>query len=140
MFWRVLEFIARIVSAPRIRQVEKIGAAARLATQGAPEEALARLDEIERGLHKSVRSYHALTKGRILDSLERHREAESAIIEACKLDPGNLHAHLDLAVMSARRGKVEDARARLNQIVEEATGELAERALRVRAELLTQEH
>ena len=118
-----MEFLARIVYARRISQANRIGAAAKMANDGHPEEALERLDKIEKRLHKSLGSVHSLTRGRVLSTLGRIEEAEEAVIKAAKLDPSNERAHLDLAVMSANRGRTEDAKARLKKLIEVAEEE-----------------
>jgi tetratricopeptide (TPR) repeat protein len=128
MFWKILEFMAKIIYAKRVRQAAEVGAAARLASDGDPEAALEQLDKLERKLHKAVRSFHSLTRGRILLSIGRTKEAEAAVIAAARFDPANLHAHFDLAVMSGKSFRLDDAGARLTQIVEEAEDELLEQA------------
>lgn len=103
-----------------------------MANDGKPEEALQRLDKIEKRLHKSLGSVHSLTRGRVLSCLGRVEEAEEAVIKAAKLDPSNERAHLDLAVMSANRGRTEDAKARLRKLAEAAE----EKEIREQAEKL----
>jgi tetratricopeptide (TPR) repeat protein len=129
VFEKFLELVARIIYGRRIRQIDQIGEAAKLAGQGEPEAALMRLAALEgKRLHPKARSYLSLTKGRILDTLGRVEEAEAHVIAACKLDPGNMRAHLDLAVMSGRKFQFKNARARLEKLTEEAEPEVASEA------------
>ncbi len=105
-----------------------VGEAAKRAKEGDEVGALADLDRIEKKIHPAVRSMHALTRGRILDGLGRIEEAEREIVRAAKLDPSNMRAHLDLAVMSGRRFHFKNARLRLEKLVEEAEPEIQEEA------------
>ena len=128
MFWKILEFLSRIIYARRIRHVNRVGKAAALASAD-PEEALRRLHRMEKGIHPAVRSMHALTCGRILDGLERYEEAESRVISAAKLDPSNMHAHLELAQMSGRKFQFKNAKERALRLSEENDPIIKEKAL-----------
>lgn len=132
MFWKFLEFLSRILSriiyARRIHHVGRVGKAATLASSD-PDGALKMLDEMEHRIHPAVRSMHALTYGRILDGLERIGEAEAKIISAAKIDPSNMHAHLELARMSARKFQFKNAKERAERLAEEDDTDIKEKAL-----------
>jgi Flp pilus assembly protein TadD len=130
VFWKILELLTRLVYARRIRHINRVGEAARLAGQGDFQGALERLDKMEKKLHPEVRSFHALTRGRILEQLGRTEEAEREIIRAAKLDPSNMRAHLDLALLSARRRHFKNARARIKRLMEMAEPEIRARQKR----------
>lgn len=99
-----------------------------MASEGDFSGALGRLNELEKRLHPSVRSLHALTRGRVLDMLGRLEEAEAEVIRAAKLDPANMRAHLDLAAMSGRRFHFKNARLRLLKLAETAEPEIQNEA------------
>ena len=130
MFWKSIELISRIVSARRIRHVNRVGEAATLA-QTDPEAALQKLAEMERKIHPAVRSMHALTWGRVLDGLGRTAEAEAKVIHAAKLDPSNMYAHLELAKMAGRKFQFKNARERLVRLSEEPESAVQEQAIRL---------
>lgn len=128
MFWKFLEFLTRIIYARRIHHVNRVGKAATLASSD-PDGALKMLDDMEHKIHPAVRSMHALTYGRILDGLERFEEAEAKIITAAKIDPSNMHAHLELVRMSARKFQFKNAKERAERLAEENDPEIKEKAL-----------
>ena len=127
MFWKIIEILSRIIYARRIHHVNRVGKAATLASND-PEGALSMLDEMEQRIHPAVRSMHALTYGRILDGLARFEEAEAKVISAAKLDPSNMHAHLELARMSARKFQFRNARERAKRLAEEDTPDIKAKA------------
>ena len=137
MFWKIAEFLIRLIHYKRFRQAEKIGVAAELAGAGRLSEALADLDMLRSKLHPSLRSIHALTRGRILDASGDTDAAESAFVEAALADPSNAKAHLDLAVIAGRRFRFDDARERLMALVQDGDGELKVEAREI-LELLEQ--
>jgi len=130
VFWKILELAARIIYARRIRHATWVGDAAKLAGEGDFDGALDKLADMEKKLHPRVRSLHALTRGRILDQIGRTKEAEHEILRAAKLDPSNMRAHLDLAMMCGRRFLFDNARSRLLKLAEEAEPEIREEAKR----------
>ena len=113
MFWKAIEFLIRTIHFKRFRQADKIAAAAAIAGEDGGARALEALDELSPKLHPSLRSLHALTRGRLLAAAGRVEEAERAFIESALADPSNAKAHLDLAVIAGRRFRFDDARARL---------------------------
>jgi hypothetical protein len=127
VFWKLIEFISRIVSARRIRHVEKVGEAAALAATD-PDAAIKKLADMEERIHPAVRSMHSLTWGRILDGIGHIEEAEAKVILAAKQDPSNLHAHLELAKMSGRKFQFKNARERLVRLFEEPDTGIQEQA------------
>ncbi len=129
MFYKILEFIARIFYSRRILYVNRIGDAARLAGQGDAASALMRLAKIEkRWLHPSVRSVLWLTRGHILDATGNVEGAEDAVIRAAKIDPANMRAHLSLARMSGRKFQFANAKARLKELLAKADEDIQKEA------------
>ncbi len=131
MYWKLVEFIVRLVYFKRFRQADKIARAAELATAGKPDDALAALDSIASNLHPAVAGIFGLTRGRILCSEGRLGEAVEALVRAAKLDPSNAKVHLDLAVVTGRLGRLDDARARLELLAKDADDETKKEAREV---------
>ena len=123
MFWKIVEFLIRLIHFKRFRQAEKIGEAAELVGEGRFDEALAQLAGLAPKLHPSLQSIHALTRGRILDASGNTDEAEKAFIEAAVADPSNAKAHLDLAVIAGRRFNFDGARERLSSLARDGDEE-----------------
>jgi tetratricopeptide (TPR) repeat protein len=105
-----------------------MGAAAELAGQGRFDDALLELESLKPKLHPSLRSIHALTRGRILDASGKTEEAEQAFAEAAIADPSNAKAHLDLAVIAGRRFNFDEARARLSSLARDGDEQTKEQA------------
>lgn len=135
MFWKVFEFLIRLVYLKRFRQAERIQKAAELAGGGKTREALELLDKIETKLHPSIGSIYWLARGRIFLAAGSLDEAEAALIRSAKADPSNAKAHLDLAVVAGRKFRFDDARARLDKLKNEA-GEEEQRSAAEILELL----
>jgi tetratricopeptide (TPR) repeat protein len=128
VFWKILEFLIRLIHFKRFRQADKMGAAAELAGQGRFDDALLELESLKPKLHPSLRSIHALTRGRILDASGKTEEAEQAFAEAAIADPSNAKAHLDLAVIAGRRFNFDEARARLSSLARDGDEQTKEQA------------
>ncbi|MCP4676493.1 MAG: tetratricopeptide repeat protein [Deltaproteobacteria bacterium] len=136
MFWKIFEFVVRLVYFRRFRQADRIAIAAEIAGRGETDEALAELDKLETNLHQSIKPVYGLTRGRILSAEGRLAEAEKVLIFAAQADPSNVEVHLDLAVVAGRRFRFEDARERLEKLVADADEDTGKKAGEI-LELLT---
>ncbi len=136
MFWKIFEFVVRLVYFRRFRQADRIAVAAEIAGRGEIDEALAALDKIEPDLHQSIKPVYGLTRSRILCAEGRLAEAEKVLIFAAQADPSNVEVHLDLAVVAGRRFRFDDARERLEKLVVDADEDTGKKASEI-LELLT---
>ena len=90
MFWRIVEFLVRVIYFRRFRAAKKIGQAGELLNEGRPEEALELLEQTGNRLHQTLLPLYALVRGRILDALGRLDEAEEAFKLAVLTHPSLL--------------------------------------------------
>ncbi len=134
MFWKVIEFIVKLIFFRRFRQADKIGDAGRLLCDGDPKGALAELDRLEAQLHPSLISIHAYTRGMAFNVQDRLDEARAAFIRSREANPdGTTKADLELAVIAGRRFEFEECRQWLDKLDEKVEGETKERAGQIRA-------
>ncbi|MDJ0761830.1 MAG: hypothetical protein QNJ97_02480 [Myxococcota bacterium] len=128
MFWKIVEGLVRLVYFKRFRQADRIAQAVKLASDGAADKALALLNQMEPTLHPSLTSIHALSRSRILASLERLDEAEEILKATVTADPGNDAAQLDLALLEGRRFRFQDARDRLKKLASAENPDIRDQA------------
>lgn len=129
------ESLVRIIFRGRVRMMERIGEAARLIGEGRAEETLEILGSMERRIPPYVGYLFFLTRGCALDALRRYEEAEVAFTAAVFAKQGATEAHLHLAVLAGKTGRLDEARAWIGRLREdgEAPEALLERAAEVEA-------
>jgi tetratricopeptide (TPR) repeat protein len=137
VFWRIVEFLVRIVYFRRFRAAKKIGLAGNLLTEGRPAEALELLEQTGSRLHQSLLPLYALVRGRILDTLGRHDEAEEAFKLVVLTNPESAKGDLELALLTGRRFRFDECRTWLDRLEAKNDEETKEQAAGIR-ELLDQ--
>jgi tetratricopeptide (TPR) repeat protein len=137
VFWRIVEFLVRLIYFRRFRAAKQIGRAGDLLNEGRPEEALALLEQTGNRLHQTLLPLYALVRGRILDALGRLDEAEEAFRLAVLTNPESAKADLELAVLTGRRFRFDESRTWLDRLEAKDDDETKARAEGIR-ELLDQ--
>jgi tetratricopeptide (TPR) repeat protein len=137
VFWKVVEFLVRIIYFRRFRAAKRIGEAGNLLVEGRPAAALEHLEQAGARLHQSLLPLYALVRGRILDALGRLDEAEEAFKLVVLTDPESAKADLELAVLAGRRFRFDECRTWLDRLEGKNDPDTAQRAAGIR-ELLDQ--
>jgi tetratricopeptide (TPR) repeat protein len=137
VFWKVVEFLVRIIYFRRFRAAKKIGEAGSLLSEGRPGEALELLEQTGKRLHQSLLPLYALIRGRILDALGRVEEAEEAFKLVVLTDPESAKGDLELAVLTGRQFRFDECRTWLDRLEAKHDPETRARAEGIR-ELLDQ--
>lgn len=132
MFWKVFEFVVRIIYFRRFRAAKRIGDAGKLLGDGKPREALDLLEQVGRNLHQTLLPIFAFTRGKIMDALGRSREAEEAFRLVVLTDPANSRADLELAILAGRRRDFQQCEEWLDRFREKGDEDLADQAEGIR--------
>jgi tetratricopeptide (TPR) repeat protein len=137
VFWKLAEFLVRIIYFRRFRAAKRIGEAGNLLGEGRPADALEHLEQTGARLHQSLLPLYALVRGRILDALGRLDEAEEAFKLVVLTDPESAKADLELAVLAGRRFRFDECSTWLDRLAGKSDPETIQRAAGIR-ELLEQ--
>jgi len=132
VFWKVVEFLVRLIYFRRFRTAKQIGEAGRLLTDGRPEQALTQLERAGRRLHQTLLPLYAYTRGRILDALGRRREAEEAFRVVVLADPESGKADLELAVLCGKQRRFDECREWLDRLAAKPDEDSRQRAVGIR--------
>ena len=132
MFWKVFEWIVRIVYFKRFATAKRIGRASELLVAGRPAEGLDKLDKLEIAkLHESLHPLYFYTQGRLLDGASRFEEATHAYDHVLELKPDHHRARLELAVLKGRLFDFTTCRTLLTEL--QTHEEIAEDVRNIRA-------
>ena len=123
----------RIIYFRRFRAAGKIGKAGKLLAAGNSEDALVLLEKTGKALHESLLPLYAFTRGKILDDLNRRREAEEAFKLVVLTDRENNRAYLELAILAGRRFDFKECEEWLDRLAEkEINDDIEEQILGIR--------
>jgi tetratricopeptide (TPR) repeat protein len=118
VFWKILEFLVRLVYFRRFYKAKKIGQAGALLSEGEPEKALVLLEKTGRSIHESLLPLYAFTRGKIMLALNRTDEAEKAFETVVLTDHSNAKADLELALITGRQNRLKECRRWLERALE----------------------
>ncbi|MBN2531184.1 MAG: hypothetical protein JXR76_32675 [Deltaproteobacteria bacterium] len=128
MFWKLIEFIVRIIFWRRFRTAKKIGEAATLLSDGKPNKALTHLEKYGNAVHQSLIPLFALTQGKIYEALGRLEDAENSFKAVVLTNPKDARADVALAVLTGRQGRFDDCRTWLNRAIEKEHDDVSPKA------------
>jgi hypothetical protein len=104
LFFKVVEFLLRLLYYKRFRAADRIGRAAQLLTSARAPEALALLQRLRPSLHSSLLPLYCFTLGRTFTVLGRPAAAETAFLQAAGGDSKSARAEVEIALLRAREG------------------------------------
>ena len=135
MFWKLIEFVVRIIYWRRFRAAQKIGEAAALLSNGKPEAALSHLEKHGNAVHQTLIPLFALTQGKIFEALKRFEEAEACFKTVVLANPKDARADIALAVLTGRQFRFDECRNWLNRAIEKESHETEQQAKALLAHL-----